>query len=155
MSSLPVFALHGHPQYAGHTRDAVIGEADDQSQIAAVLIAPDEGRPHAIADAAIDAVECSWISLVVVHQIRCADLVKIPERPVIGADIDDMSDHVFCRRDSFMRGTWVGRFARKSLLEQCGDPRRAIAEGFDLLVLDKDGVAANPVVAADRAVKQF
>ena len=54
-----------------------------------------------------------------------------------------------------MRGTWIGRLARKPSLEQCGDPRRAIAERFNLLILDKNGVAANPVVAADRAVYQF
>src|ERR1700730_10912350 len=38
----PIRALHGHPQYARYTRNAVIGEADDQPQVAAVFIAPDE-----------------------------------------------------------------------------------------------------------------
>src|SRR6185312_1396633 len=33
--------------------------------------------------------------------------------------------------------------------------RRTIAERFDLLVLDEDGVTADPVVAADGAIQQF
>ena len=54
-----------------------------------------------------------------------------------------------------MCGARIGRFTGKPLLEQCRDPGWAIAERFNLLVLNKDGVAANPIVAADRAVYQF
>ena len=49
----------------------------------------------------------------------------------------------------------IRRFAWKTLLKQCGNPRRTVAERFNLLVFDEDGVAANPIVAADRAVDQF
>ena len=54
-----------------------------------------------------------------------------------------------------MRRDRVRRFAGKTLLEHCPDPGWAITEGFNLFVLDEDGVAANPVVAADGAVQQF
>src|SRR5450631_2900241 len=66
-----------------------------------------------------------------------------------------MRDHVLRRRDFFMSGVWIGRFPGKPLLEQRGDPRRTITERFNLLILDKDRVAANPVVAAYCAVYQF
>ena len=54
-----------------------------------------------------------------------------------------------------MSGVWIGRFTRKTLLKQRGNPRWTVAERFNLLVFDKNGVAANPIVAADRAVYQF
>src|SRR5208337_1514164 len=66
-----------------------------------------------------------------------------------------MSDHVFCRGYPFKGGAWIGRFTRNSLLEQCRDPRWTITERLDLLVLNEDGVAANPVIAANRAVQHF
>src|SRR5580704_1530312 len=66
---LSVLALHGHSQYARHARDAVIGKANDQPHVTAVGIAPDERRPHPIANAAINPVESYRISLVVRHQV--------------------------------------------------------------------------------------
>jgi hypothetical protein len=63
-----------------------------------------------------------------------------------------MRDHVFRWGYSFKSGVRVGKFPGKPLLQQRGDPWRTVAERFDLLVLDKDGVAANPIIAADRAV---
>src|SRR5438067_3103528 len=152
LKHLSVLCLHGHPQYARHTRDAIIGKTDDQPQVIAILVAPDKRRPHAITNLTIDPVKGCRISLIVGRQIFCADLVEVPKRPVVRPDIDYMSDHVLCWRDTFMRGTWIGRLARNPLLEQCGGPRRTIAERLNLLVLDKNGIAANPVVAADRAV---
>src|ERR1700734_1343426 len=143
---LPVRALHAHPQYARHARDAVICEADNQPQVTIVRIAPDERGPHPIANSAIDPVKRCRISLVVAHQILCVDLVKVPQRPVVCPDIDHMSDHVFCRGYSFVRSARIGRFAGNPLLEQCRDPGWTIAESFNLLVLDKDGVTADPIV---------
>ena len=49
----------------------------------------------------------------------------------------------------------VGRLAGQTLLEQCGGPGRPVAESFNLLVLDEDGVASNLIVAADRAVQHL
>jgi hypothetical protein len=92
----------------------------------------------------------AWIS-----QVLRADLMKIPKRPVVDADIHHVSDHVFCWRDAFERGVRVGRFSGKSLLEQCRNPRRAVAKCFDLLILNEDGVAANPVVATNGNVEQL
>src|SRR5579859_133823 len=155
LEHLAVLSLHRHPQHSGHARNAVIGKADDQSQVAGSFVTPNERWTHAIANAATDAVERRRISLVVVHQIFGADLVKVPERPVIRADIDHVRDHIFCRRYAFLCEARIGRFARKPLLEQRRDPRRAIAERFDLFVLDEDGVTANPIVAADGAIQQF
>src|SRR5580693_8275232 len=155
LEQISVLALDVHPQYPRHSRDSVICEADNQPQSSGVLIAPDERRPHPITDAAIDVIERCRIRLVVGHQIGGADLVKVPERPVIRPDINHMRDHVFCRGYPFNCGAWIGRFTRKPLLEQSRGPGWAIAERFDLLVLNKDGIAANPIVAADRAVQQF
>src|SRR5579872_582334 len=152
---LPVRALHRHPQHARHARNAIIGEANNQSQGTPILVAPDERRPHPIANAPVDPVERRRISLVVVRQILCADLVKVPQRPVIRADIHHMINHVSRGRDPFMSGARIGRLARQPLFEQCRDPWRTVAERFNLLVLNEDGVAANPVVAAHRAVDQF
>src|SRR5580700_9469272 len=39
---LSVLALDGHPQYARHSSDSVICEANNQPHVAIVLIAPDE-----------------------------------------------------------------------------------------------------------------
>jgi len=51
-----------------------------------------------------------------------------------------MSDHVLAGDILHMRRV-DRRFTRKPLLEQCRDPGRAIAERFNLLVLNKDGIA--------------
>src|ERR1700723_1721897 len=150
-----VRALDRHPQYPWHSRDAVVREADNQPLITGVVVAPDERRSHPIANSATDPVERCRIRLVVAHQILCADLVKVPERPVIRPDIDYVSDHILCRRYTFIRSARIESFPRKTLLEQCGDPRRAIAERFNLLVLNKDGIAPNPIIAADCAIYQF
>lgn len=37
----PVFTFHSYAQNARNTRDAIVGKADSQSQIATVFIAPD------------------------------------------------------------------------------------------------------------------
>src|SRR6266700_81639 len=155
LDHLSVLALHSHSQHARHAGDTIVGKADDQSKVTAVLIAPDERRPYPITNPAIDSVECCRIRLVVGHQVLCADLVKIPKRPVIGSNIHHMSDHVLCRRYHFMCCAVIVRLTRQTLLEQSCDPRRTVAERFNLLVLNKNSVAANPIVVADRAVEQF
>src|SRR5208282_3915875 len=81
--------------------------------------------------------------------------MKVPKRPVIRTYIDHVSDHIVDRRYSFLRSERIWRFAGEPLFEHCSNPRRPITEGFNLFVLDKDGVAANPVIAANRAVQEF
>src|ERR1700693_271204 len=82
-----VLALHRYPQYSGYTRDTVICETDDQPQTTAVFIAPDERRSHPIASSTIEPIEPRRRSLVVAQQILGANLVKVPQRPVIDAEV--------------------------------------------------------------------
>src|SRR5262249_10912069 len=86
---LAFFALDGDPQDAGYTGDAIIGKANDEAQVTGVLIAPNKRWPHAISDVAIDAVKRGGISLVIGHQVFCADLMEIPKGPVIRTDVHD------------------------------------------------------------------
>src|SRR5262249_28274463 len=125
---LVLFALDSDPQDAWYTSDAIIGKANYEAQITRVLIAPNKGRPYAITDMAIDMVKRDGISLVISHQVSCADLMKIPKGPVIRSDVHDVSDHVLCRRDAFYGRGRIRRFARQALLEQGSYPGRPIAE---------------------------
>src|SRR5262252_3213537 len=76
---LALFALDSDPQDARYTSDAIIGKANYEAEVTRVLIAPNKGWPHAITNAAIDAVKRSGISLVIGQQVSCADLMKIPK----------------------------------------------------------------------------
>src|ERR1039458_920153 len=105
--------------------------------------------------AGVGVVEPGWRCLVVAHQILGADLVEVPKRPVIRSDIHHVSNHVIGRRYAFLPGESIWSFAWEPLFEHGRDPGRAVAERFNLLILDEDGVAANPVIATDRAVKDF
>src|SRR5215472_6177937 len=155
LQDLAFFALDGDPQDAWHTGDAIIGKANDEAQVTRVFVAPNKGWPHAITDAAIDAVKRGGVSLVVGHQVSWADLMEIPKGPVVCSDVHDVRDYVLCGGNAFRSGSRIGRFARQPLLEQRSDPWRAIAECFDLFILDKNGVAADPVIASNRAIEQL
>src|SRR5271168_4477 len=74
LEHLSVLALDRNSQYARHAGDSVVGETDNQAQGGGVFVAPDERRPHSVADSAIDPVEGCWIRLVIAHQIPGADL---------------------------------------------------------------------------------
>src|ERR1700733_4842182 len=146
LQNFTVFALDRDPQNSRHTRDSIVRETDDETQIARLLIAPDKRRPHAVADTAADAIERGGIRLIIGLQVFRVDLVKIPKREVIRADVDDVRDHIFGRRNPFDCRGRVRRLPGDSLLEQRGDPRWTIAERFDLFVFNEYRVAANPVV---------
>src|SRR5215469_4641798 len=92
-----VFALYGRPKHAGNAGDPIICEGDDKPQVAAVIIAPDHGRPDAIANSPIDLVERFRECLVIAQQILGADRVKVPKRPVVRPHVDYVSNHVFRR----------------------------------------------------------
>ena len=96
----------------GNAGNAVVGEADDQPGVGRILIGPDKGRAHTITDATMDAIEGGGKGLIVVGKILRADLVKIPERPVIRANVHDVRDHVFGGRDT------IG--VERASLEVCG-----------------------------------
>src|SRR5580692_12596693 len=70
-SALEYFAvliLDTHAQHARNPGNAVIGEADDKSEVARILVAPDKRRPDQITNPPIDPVKRRRISLVVAHQ---------------------------------------------------------------------------------------
>src|SRR5579872_579595 len=81
--------------------------------------------------------------------------MEVPQRPIVRANVHDMRNHIFRRRDSFPNILRIWRLAREALLEKSRHPRRPVAESFNLFVLDKDRVAANPIVAAKGAVEDL
>ncbi len=95
------------------------------------------------------------ISLIVARKILCTDLMKVPERKIIRSNVHHVRNHVLGRRDSVLRNLRARRLAGEALLKQRRNPWRAIAQRFNLLVLNVDGIAANPVVAAHSAVEKL
>src|SRR5579871_1648815 len=122
LQNFSILAFDGDPQDARDAGDAVVCEADDEAEIAGVFVAPDKRRPHAITDAPIDAVKGGGIRLIVGLQVFRVDLMEIPKRPVIRADIHHMRNHIFGRRYTFDHGCWIGRLAWYPLLKQRSDP---------------------------------
>src|SRR4051812_14090897 len=57
LQHLPIGALHSDSQYTGNSRNAIIGQGDNQPQRSAIFIAPDHRRPDAVANPPIDLVE--------------------------------------------------------------------------------------------------
>jgi hypothetical protein len=66
-----------------------------------------------------------------------------------------MRDYIVGGRYPFLYGEKIWSLARNRLFEQRSDPRRPVTESFNLFIFNEDGVTPNPVIAADRAVKNF
>jgi hypothetical protein len=66
-----------------------------------------------------------------------------------------MSDYIVGGRYSFLYGENIWNVAWETLFEYRSDPGRSVTESFNLLIFNEDCVTPNPVIAADRAVKNF
>jgi len=63
LQGLAILTFQRDPQSALDSRNTVIRKTDDQAKVAALLVAPDEGRPYVVADSAVDAIESLCIGL--------------------------------------------------------------------------------------------
>src|SRR5215510_2890571 len=89
-----VLALDGHAQCARNTGNTIVCKTHNQPQVARVLIAPNQRWPYAITNSSINPVKPSRKCLVVIHQVVGVNLVEVPKRPVIRANIHDVRDDV-------------------------------------------------------------
>src|SRR5579862_7027393 len=95
-----VLAFDADLQYSWDAGNPVVRKSNDQPEISLIVVTPDERWTNPVADASVDAVEPRRRCFVVTRQQPGINVMEVPQRPVIRADVHDMRNHVFRRRDS-------------------------------------------------------
>ena len=138
---------------AGGAGNTVVCKADHHPGAAVAREGPDEGRIDAITDAPRDVIDGLRIFVIVAKDVCGADVVPVPDRPIVRADREDVRDDLLVHGHAVADVELVGRAGGHRHFADRGSPWRAVAQGLDLRGLDEDRVAANPIVRAHGSVE--
>src|SRR5215471_17925012 len=123
---LAIVTRDRHSERSRHPCDSVVRKADHQPRRPILFIGPDERRPDAIPDPPSDLVNRLGILTVIIHDVLGLDMVKIPERPVIGAYVHHVSDFVVGVRNSLAYTKGPRGAVRHAYFHDSGNPGRRL-----------------------------
>ena len=93
--------------------------------------------------------------MIVVEQAIGLNAVPVPQGEVARRDVLDVVNNIVGVCDAVIHPQALRRAIRDAYLNRNARPGRPVAERFDLLVFDEDGVRAQPVETANRSVDQL
>ena len=91
----------------------------------------------------------------VIEQAIGLNAVPIPQREVAGRDVLNVVNNIVGICDAVVDPQTLRRAIGYADLNRNPRPGRPVAERFDLLVFDEDGIRAQPIETANRSINQL
>lgn len=136
----PAGVEQGNAQGSGDAADPFIGEAHDHPIRFGFPNRPHPRGANAIPDHAVQPINPTGILAVIVHHMVGMDVVPVPQRPIVRADVFDVGDNVFGAGKAVFETEGFGGAVGHADFGNESDVRRAVSGEFDLLRFDEDGV---------------